>query len=92
MKFQNLFNNGENYCYLGSLLIQWGTLTGLKANTTIYQNFPKSFKDTNYSIVYQKISADHSNNTPMKTSAKEKNRFGIYSYGVYSVSWFAIGY
>ena len=91
-KFQNLFNNRENYCYLGSLLIQWGTLNGLKANTTIYQNFSKSFKDTTYSIVYQKISADHSNNTPMKTSAKEKNRFGIYSYGVYSVSWFAIGY
>ncbi len=91
-KFQNLLNNGENYCYIGSLLIQWGTLNGLKANTTIYQNFPKSFKDTNYSIVYQKISADHSNNTPMKTSAKEKNRFGIYSFGVYSVSWFAIGY
>mgnify|MGYP006932715895 FL=1 len=63
----------------------------MKANTTIYQTFPKAFKNTNYSVVYQKISADHSNNTPMKTSVKETTRFGVYSCGVSSVDWLAIG-
>lgn len=90
-KLQNFINVGTSYCYIGGILIQWGTLSGLKANTTIYQTFPKAFKNTNYSVVYQKISADHSNNTPMKTSVKETTRFGVYSYGVSSVDWLAIG-
>jgi len=90
-KLQNFINVGTSYCYIGGILIQWGTLSGLKANTTIYQTFPKAFKNTNYSVVYQKISADHSNNTPMRTSVKETTRFGIYSYGVSSVNWIAIG-
>ena len=91
VKLQNFINVGTSYCYIGGILIQWGTLSGLKANTTIYQTFPKAFKNTNYSVVYQKISADHSNNTPMRTSVKETTRFGIYSYGVSSVNWIAIG-
>ena len=90
-KLQNFINVGTSYCYIGGILIQWGTLSGLKASTTIYQTFPKAFKNTNYSVVYQKISADHSNNTPMKTSVKETTRFGVYSYGVSSVDWLAIG-
>ena len=90
-KLQNFINVGTSYCYIGGILIQWGKLSGLKANTTIYQTFPKAFKNTNYSVVYQKISADHSNNTPMKTSVKETTRFGVYSYGVSSVDWLAIG-
>ena len=90
-KLQNFINVGTSYCYIGGILIQWGTLSGLKANTTIYQTFPKAFKNTNYSVVYQKISADHNNNTPMKTSVKETTRFGVYSYGVSSVDWLAIG-
>ena len=90
-KLQNFINVGTSYCYIGGISIQWGTLSGLKASTTIYQTFPKAFKNTNYSVVYQKISADHSNNTPMKTSVKETTRFGVYSYGVSSVDWLAIG-
>ena len=90
-KLQNFIDIGTNYCYIGDILIQWGLLSGLKANTTVYQTFPKAFKNTDYSVVYQKISADHSDNTPMRTSVKETTRFGIYSYGVSSVNWIAIG-
>ena len=92
-KLQNLtINKGDNYFYIGTLLIQWGTLSGISNNTTRYQNFSKSFINTNYAVVYQNRSSEHSNNIPIRTNVKETSRFGVYAYGVYAVDWIAIGY
>lgn len=84
--------NGDGYFYLGALLIQWGTLSGITNNTTTYKNFPKPFTSINYAIIHQKRSAEHSDNTPIRTSVKEVTRFGVYAYQVYSVDWIAVGY
>ena len=93
VKLQNLtINKSDNYFYIGTLLIQWGTLSGISNNTTRYQNFSKPFVNTNYAVVYQESSSDGNNNTPIRTNVKETSRFGVYAYGVYAVDWIAIGY
>lgn len=92
-KLQNLsINKGNNYFYLGTLLIQWGTLSGISNNTTRYQNFSVPFKDTNYAIVHQNRSSEHSNNVPIRTNVKETTRFGVYAYQVWAIDWIAIGF
>ena len=90
-KLQNFNNYGTNYCYIGNILIQWGFLDNLKSHTNNFQTFPKAFKDTCYSIVHQKISANYDNNTPLRTSVKETTRFAVECYGIKSINWIAIG-
>lgn len=85
--------SGNGYMRLpNGMLIQWGHRSGMGNNTTNYTSFPVAFSTTEYRVVYQKVSADHSNNTPMRTTAREGGRFGVYTYGVYSIDWIAVGW
>lgn len=77
--------------FANGLIINWGTIS-LTNNTTKYATFAKAFTTTNYRVVAQKTSAEHTNNTPMKINAKETTRFGMYAWQVYACDWIAIGY
>lgn len=77
--------------FANGLIINWGTIS-LTNNTTKYATFAKAFTTTNYRVVAQKTSAEHTNNTPMRINARETTRFGMYAWQVYACDWIAIGY
>lgn len=77
--------------FANGLIINWGSIS-LSNDTTRYATFPLAFTTTNYRVVAQKTSAEHTNNTPMKINAREKTRFGMYAYKVWACDWIAIGY
>ena len=77
--------------FANGLIINWGSIS-LSNDTTRYATFPLAFTTTNYRVVAQKTSAEHTNNTPMKINAREKTRFGMYAYQVWACDWIAIGY
>lgn len=77
--------------FANGVIINWGSIS-LTNNTTCYATFPLAFTTTNYRVVAQKTSAEHTNNTPMKINAREKTRFAMYAWQVYACDWIAIGY
>ncbi|MGL5100823.1 MAG: gp53-like domain-containing protein [Fusobacteriaceae bacterium] len=84
--------SGNGYARLpNGMILQWGNRGGLGQNVHNYTSFPIAFS-SDYRIVFQKTSAQHSNNTPMRLTVRELHQFAIWTWDVWAVDWFAIGW